>query len=437
MQAHYDVIIIGAGAAGLAAAGELVRAGRRVLVLEARDRIGGRIWTRTEPGVEVPLELGAEFIHGSAPATRGLLARAGTSVIEATEVHWSFRDGRLAPSDALFERVQQAFGNSNALEARDLSFEDFLEGPMAAVLPPEERRYARTMAQGFDAADVTRASARALVGEWTGDLIGEAPQGRPQGGYAALLQALTAKLPADRLRIRLQAPVCELSWSRGSVRASGESLGSAFEARAPRALVTLPVGVLRQTCGPGIVRFTPALEAKRAALEGVAAGSVVKILLKFASPFWETVAHGRYRRAAFFHLPGAQVPTYWTAAPAHAPLLVAWTGGPPALRLAEDGHGRPAVHAALAGLQQLFGTEVDVAGELDACYCHDWQRDPFARGAYSYVTVGGADAPRLLGQPLQNTLFFAGEATDTEGELATVTGALNSGLRAAREVLSL
>lgn len=436
MQEHYDVIIIGAGAAGLVAAGELVRAGRCVLVLEARDRIGGRIWTRAEPDIEVPLELGAEFIHGSAPVTRGLLARAGIAVIGASEVHWSLRDGQLAPSDALFERVRQAFRNSDALAGQDMSFEDFLEGPLATVLPREERSYARTLAQGFDAADVTRASARALVGEWTGDLIGDVPQGRPQGGYASLLQALTTTLPAERLRIRLQAPVGELRWSRGSVRVSGESLGSTFEARAPRAIVTLPVGVLRQTCGPGAVRFVPALEEKRAALEAVAAGTVVKIVLKFASPFWETTAQGRYRGAAFFHLPGAPVPTYWTAAPAHAPLLVAWTGGPPALRLAEGADERGPVRAALAGLQQLFGSGIDVAAQLDGYYCHNWQRDPFAQGAYSYVTVGGADAHHLLGQPLQDTLFFAGEATDTEGEIATVTGALNSGLRAAREVLS-
>ena len=155
--------------------------------------------------------------------------------------------------------------------------------------------------------------------------------------------------------------------------------------------------------------------------------------MRFSSPFWQELHQGRYRNASFFHLPGGAIPTYWTPAPASAPLMVAWAGGPAAARLSA-GTGVPAlIEAALEGLQTLFQSP-DLGDELQAHYYHDWQSDPFARGAYSYVMVGGSEAPAELAKPLERTLFFAGEATDT-GEAATVTGALHSGLRAAREVL--
>jgi len=174
-----DVIVIGAGAAGLMAAAELIEAGRSVTVLEARDRIGGRIWTRREPGVAVPIELGAEFIHGHAPITQSLLDRAGTAVIEAADSHFGLAHGKLEPRDALFPPIREAMQRSDALERSDMSFDEFLDRHLASVLTPAQRQYARMMAEGFDAADTSRASARALAEEWTGDTIGTAPQARP------------------------------------------------------------------------------------------------------------------------------------------------------------------------------------------------------------------------------------------------------------------
>jgi len=113
---------------------------------------------------------------------------------------------------------------------------------------------------------------------------------------------------------------------------------------------------------------------------------------------------------------------------------VAWAGGPRALRLAEGASPAQIARKALASLEALFGKELDIASELQAYYYHDWQQDPCARGAYSYVTVGRSEARAALAQPIEDTLFFAGEATDAEA--GTVTGALQSGVRAAREVLA-
>jgi len=433
----FDIIVIGAGAAGLAAAAALVQAGRSVLLLEARDRIGGRIWTRTEPGLSVPVEMGAEFIHGRAAITRTLLAKAGAGVVESADSHWTLQQGELKARNGFFAQVQAAVRNSDVLAKRDMSFDTFLDRHLARVLTPQARSFARMMAEGFDAADTARASARAIAAEWTGDTLGSAPTSRPANGYASLLAALMAPLHSGRLRLQLQTMVQAVRWSKGSVEVAGRFLGRGFKAHSRCLVVGLPLGVLQRPAGAaGAVRFTPALIAKRQALRGLASGPVMKLLLRFASPFWEALHGGRYRDASFFHVPDALVPTFWTSAPARAPLLVAWAGGPRAQRLTAGAAPAEIARRAMASLQALFGKSVDIAGELEGYYYHDWQRDPYARGAYSYVSVGAGDARASLARPLAATLFFAGEATDAD-EGGTVTGALRSGVRAAREVLAV
>jgi monoamine oxidase len=428
-----DVVVIGAGAAGLAAAAGLLAAGRSVLLLEARDRVGGRIWTRREAGLPVPIELGAEFIHGSAALTRSLLAQAKVPTIAAGDAHLTLHRGGLRRRDAVFARVQEALRDATVLQQRDLSFDELLAQHLPS-LSAEEREFARLFAEGFDAADTTRASARALAAEWSGATLG-AGQSRPQGGYESLLAALMSALRGTPFTLWLQAPVESIHWSRGSVRVCGRHLGAPYEVYAARAVICLPLGVLQQSAAAGGVRFAPALRQKRRALRALVSGAVVKVLLRFAEPFWETLDEGRYRDAAFLHATHAAIPTFWTPAPARAPLLVAWAGGPRALRLG-SGTSTALVRTALDSLRSMFAQETDFTACLQAYYYRDWQRDPFARGAYSYCLVGGDDARRVLGEPLDDTLFFAGEATDTAGEAGTVTGALLSGQRAARELLN-
>jgi monoamine oxidase len=432
----FDVIVIGAGAAGLMAAAELAQAGRSVALLEARDRIGGRIWTRKEPELTTAIELGAEFIHGHAVLTHQLLAKVGAAAVEVSDAHCTLEDGEVRPRAAFFPQILRAIHASDALARRDMSFDAFLEQHLAHALTAEQRGYARMMAEGFDAADTARASARAIAAEWSGDTLGNAPQSRPRDGYDSLLRALAQALP--RVRLQLQSTVHAVQWSKGSVEVAGESAAAPFRMRGARAIVTLPLGVLQQPpASAGAVRFVPELEGKRSALRELASGPVVKLLLRFSSSFWESVHGGRFRDVSFFHAPSpaAGFRTFWTTAPARAPLLVAWAGGPRAQRLSAGAARADLLRSALSSVQSLFGRSVDLGGALVGHYYHDWQHDPFSRGAYSYVLVGGEAARRTLARPLEDTLFFAGEATDTADEAGTVTGALQSGQRAAREAL--
>jgi len=406
-----EVIVIGAGAAGLAAAAILARAGREVLVLEARSRIGGRCLTLRHPALEAPVELGAEFIHGRPKATLSLLRRTRTKAVESTRTQRMLWNGRLVSVDA-FSAARAAMRDFH--ESRDLSFQAFLE---RQSLPPLSKTLATMMVQGFDAADPRQVSARDIAEEWGAEAIG-ASQARPRGGYGPLLE----KLGGSGARLQLQTVVREVRWRRGRVEVGGTFQGQPFRATAKRAIITLPLGVLQS----GAVRFSPPLNEKKFAFARLASGPVIRVALVFASRFWEK----RFPEVAFFHSPAAPFPTFWTPLPMRVPLLTAWAGGPKAARLA--GRGPQAlVHLALQTVEGVLQHD----GSLAAAYVQDWRADPYARGGYSYVRVHGEGAREQLAAPLEATLFFAGEATNTEGESGTVGGALQSGERAAREVL--
>jgi monoamine oxidase len=436
MSRIFDVVVLGAGAAGLAAAAELARAGKSALVLEARDRIGGRIWSLDVPGLPVPVELGAEFIHGRPAATFSRMRKAGIAAVNAPVVRSAVERGGLAPRrDDLFSEIQRMMRrHTAALAKKDVSVETFL-ARVARELSAEARTFARMRVEGYEAADPGRASARAIAEDWSGEDAANTGHFRLQGGYGALLAALADGLRGSRVELQLQSVVRAVRWKRGAVEVEGTALGKTFCARARRGIVTLPLGVLQlPSRAAGAVRFTPPLKEKRPALAGLVSGVVIKAALLFRTPFWEELDRARYRGVSFFHSPEAAFPTFWTALPERAPLLIAWAGGPKAARL--SGAATPdIVRQAVRSLESVFGGRTGIEERLATAWIHNWQEDPFARGAYSYVAVGGHGARRALAEPLRDTLFFAGEAADFEGEHTTVAGALQSGTRAAREVL--
>ena len=434
-----DVIVIGAGAAGLAAARTLGNAGLGVSLLEARDRVGGRCWTRCEPGLAMPVEYGAEFIHGRPAATLSLLRELRIASIERGGTRWFVKRGDLQPADRTALLASIRAGMERAGTPRpDISFAQYLSERLGKHLAPDAKIMAQRMVEGYDAADPATVSARAIVAEWAGDDgTGSDVNFRPRGGYGALLGALAAGATGTGVRLQLQSVVRAVRWQRGRVQVEGSRLGVPFREEAARVIVTLPLGVLQLARGePGSVQFTPRLQAKRAALGMLAAGPALKVVMRFRNAFWERIEQGRYRRAGFFQAPDAAFPTFWTAYPTRAPMLAAWAGGPRAARMAGLGPNA-IIRQALASLRSVFGAKIDVEAELEGSYLHDWQSDPFARGAYSYVLVGGQGARKALAASIQGTLYFAGEAADFEGETGTVAGALQSGVHAARELVSI
>jgi monoamine oxidase len=434
-----DVVIVGGGVAGLAAARALVEAGARICLVEARDRLGGRIDTRYEPGVPWPIELGAEFVHGLPDEVLALVRRGAISLQEVSGRRWQFHGGVLAPVaggwaavDEIFERLQEA-----ARTGPDLSFRDFLQRWCAEPRLREACLQAEQFVQGYHAARPERISVRSLaLAEQADEAIQAHRQFRVAGGYARVVEWLRAGLPEAPETLRLETVATGLRWQPGEVRLELRGpAGPLAPITARRALITLPLGVLQQPPdAPGALRFSPPLPSKDAAVRGLAMGAVVKIVLVFQEDFWQGVV--ARPGMSFLRAAGEQFPTWWTPAPAKAPVLAGWVGGPQAEALS----AQPApcvLDAALQTLSHVFGaTTQHLAGGVRSWHYHNWQQDPFARGAYSYVVAGGLPCQRELALPVEDTLFFAGEATEWSGHYSTVHGAMATGRRAALEILA-
>lgn len=434
MPFNIDTLVIGAGASGLAAASALAANGRTVCVLEARDRLGGRIYTRREPDLAVPLELGAEFIHGRTPVTFGWLDRSGIAVADVNHTRWTAASGKLLQADDLFDEMKSGLRRLQRPK-RDIAFKDFLDGPARRTLSPRARAFARTLVEGFDAADAERVSTWEILDEWSGNGGADAPTFRSVQGYGALIEAIAQTLDLTRVRLQLSSIVREIRWKRGAVDVIGTRFGAPFRVSASQAIVALPLGVLQlRSDEPGGVRFVPSLKRKERALTQLASGPVIKVVLRFHAPFWEKLDRGRYRDGTFFQNAHAAFPTFWTSLPLRTSVLVGWAGGPNATRLAGLS-SEEILPIALESLESIFGKRARCRDQLQSVYLHDWQTDRFACGAYSYVTACGQGAREALAAPLQDTLFFAGEALDTKGEAGTVAGALQSGMRAAQQAI--
>jgi len=431
----FDFAIVGAGAAGLAAARVLTGAGASVVILEARERIGGRVWTRPLPGGGAA-ELGAEFVHGRHDELFTEAASAGLSVLRVAHRHAELRGGAWKTMPQVWERFDRITHGIPRLR-RDRSVADYLKD-RRRPLPASDRQLLVSLVEGFDAAPIEIASANAIstAGQPRPDADDKA-QFRFAGGWGSYLDWLYARLDPRLCRVLLATSVRRIGWSRGGVRLWTDA--SEFRSRA--VLVTLPVGVLQ--AGPGVeghVRFEPDPPRLRRALAGLAMGSAVRIVLAFREPFWRRPNSARSARRhpegepTFFHVSGADFPTWWTSSPVESSTLTLWAAGKAAIRLLPEGRSE-ILRRALASLSAGFSIAPSAIARnlLDSDF-HDWTSDAFSRGAYSFARVGGESSARALARPFDSTLYFAGEAVATR-ETGTVTAALESGRRAAARML--
>lgn len=416
-----DVIVIGAGAAGLNAARKLAERSLRTIVLEARDRIGGRVLWKDVPGLPAPAELGAEFVHGAAPETFELLGAAGSGAQPLSDESWSVRDGRLERDDDDFGSWAALFERAADLEP-DRSVDEFLAQFAADPSMREDVESARAFVEGFDAADPAIASVCSIAEEWTSGT--DETSARPRGGYKPMFEYLHRACVDGGVDLRLSTAVRAVAWRPGEVIVDG--------LRARAAIVTVPIGMLTA------IAFDPPLPAsKQDALRYLVSGNVVKVAMWFRTPFWERADGGRYRDSGFFRGgSGSRFVAYWAQIPQRSRLIVAWAGGPKADALRGIARSE-LIELAARGFGEIFGDGAQSLAELEGAETHDWENDPFARGAYSFVRVGGTHARAALGEPLGKTLFFAGEATSTNGQGGTVNGALVSGARAAAEAAAV
>jgi monoamine oxidase len=417
----YDAVIIGAGAAGLAAARALSGAGQRVCLLEARGRIGGRILSLHLPDLPLPLELGAEFIHGESGTTFSIVDAAALAAAQLPDDHQWSRDGKWEKLDDFWETIAKIRAKIGTRK-RDLSFADFVR--TQRNLTPRQRQLAITFAEGYHASHADRISTLVLKAA-DSEQEGSNKQFRLASGQDSLIAWLRAGLDPQRCDVRLGTVAELVQWSAGSVMVGCRSTETQQRERirARALVVTIPIGVWKA----GDLAFDPPLEEKEKAIALIESGHVVKIAFRFRERFWPDVN--------FLHSDDRYVPTWWTSAPFRSPILTAWAGGHAADALLAEGEGARTDRALDAMSRAWSVPRKRLDALLVASYTHDWQRDPFSRGAYSYAAVGGQNAAAALAKPVKGTLFFAGEATSSD-ETGTVAGAIESGFRAAKELLA-
>lgn len=432
MRTSFDVIVVGAGVAGLNAARELGAAGLSVLVLEARSRVGGRILTVHESAA---LELGAEFVHGLPMSSWSLIREAGLSTVERTGVPYLYEGGTLTPASP------QAGGAYQTLEDMaiwfrqqpantDLSFSRYLD---AANIEPAAAEPARRYVEGFNAADQDRIGVAALVRQQEAeDSIEGDRVFHIVGGYDQLPRFLAAQVQRHGGVILLDHAVHRIAWAQGMAAAETLEFGAVQRYRARFIIITLPLGVLQARD----VVFHPPIEALQADADQMAMGDALRLTLLFRQPFWTD----RAPELGFLMAPGKSFPTWWTAQPESVASLTGWVGGARAFK--NIGSMRTAgsenlTNAGLNEIRSMFAMpQREMQNLLLAAHWHDWRADRYSLGAYSYAPVGSVDASRRLAAPRQGTLFFAGEHTDIQGHWGTVHGALASGSRAAKQILA-
>jgi monoamine oxidase len=424
---EFDVVIVGAGAAGLSALKELDRAGRKALCLEARGRIGGRVHTRIDPLSPAPVELGAEFIHGRSPEIWGLIRSHGLRVYDIAGGAIRIEHGKVQHRADGWELIHEVIEDMQAAarEESDKSFSDFLEHSSHSE---DAKRLAMHYVEGFNAARGERISVQSLAkdAEAAAEIDGDSSF-RFVDGYHRLIRQIVAGVDDLQAKLRVNSIVKSIQWSEGRASVAFRSRDERNTVRAACAIVTVPLGAL------GAIAFQPEPDDVLQAARDLEFGQVMRVVMRFREAFWEK--DDELADAGFLLSDEQFFPTWWTTRPIHAPVLIGWSAGPHAEAML-DTRRAEILSKAVADLSHIIGLRQSRLNEmLEAAYFHNWHGDPFARGAYSYVPVGGLDARERLARPVKETLYFAGEATELNGHSATVHGAIASGKRAARQIL--
>jgi monoamine oxidase len=415
-----SVLIVGAGAAGLAAAERMSHSGLEVTILEARERTGGRLYTVQSQGTNVPIELGAEFVHGSKNTTWEFIRAAKLKTVKVPDQHWRVMGGEWEKDSEFWDELSELTKKIDTDE-RDEDFSSLLN--RTRDLDERTKWLAKEYVEGFHAADAYRMSIHALKkAEEAAEKEGGTHQFRLAKGYSDLIDWLVRRLAQGNVRLLHNTVVKKIRWEPGHVEVVAQTPAGLNVFHGDAVVVTVPLGVLKERA----IAFEPELADKEDAINGLEMGAVVKVTLQFRSQFWPRENFG------FVHSDEKWFPTWWTDE--RGPILTGWVGGPRAQSLSKQGVDAIEAEATRTLARVLKVEPKNVEDFMVRSIIHDWASDPFSRGAYSYTPVGMGEMPNQLAAPVADTIYFAGESMDGDGNQGTVHGALASGRKAGERV---
>jgi monoamine oxidase len=420
-----DVIIIGAGVAGLSAAKVLREAGKKIVILEARSRIGGRIFTKRQVRFPHAIELGAEFIHGLPEKTMDLLPKLNEVVYQVADINHQLKTQSLFCIEKVWEDVIEVFDAINR-NKKDETFAEYLE---KSRFHPEKKKMAKLFVEGFNAADstiVSSHSVKPLAKELEDD---GTKMFRFLNGYDCIVSGLAS----NNKCIHLNSIVNHVRWKKNLVEIS-TTAGKKWKAK--KLIISVPLGVLKaKPDEKGYIQFEPPLLEKEKALEKFEMGSVVKVILIFNKDFWKKWQEREPKTNFVRFGPTNPFQVIWNFSPIQAPIITAWAGGPNAKELTEMTN-KKVLQKALSSVALAYKMSSNfVKQTLVTHYYHNWAKDPFTRGAYSYPKVGGVIYQKQLAIPEKQTLYFAGESMNLDGQTGTVEAAILSGQEVAEKIL--
>lgn len=422
----FDAIVIGAGAAGLMAAWELAQTGKTTAVVDARKYLGGRIHTIEDKNFDLPVELGAEFVHGDLELTKLLLEKTNENHYKITGSIWQNEDGSLDEQKDFIEDFSAL--NKKLKEVKeDISVASFIDKYLQGKEFEEARYTLKNYVEGYYAADLNKASTFALRDELNNS---DDTQYRIEGGYIKLVNYLVSQCKEKGVRFYLSHTVQEIEWKQGEVKVTAGKTN--FTGK--KVLITVPIGVLQSE----VIAFSPALTDKINDAKQLGFGRVIKTILQFDEAFWKNkkFTQGKNLENLSFVFSKATIPTWWTYYPKNATMLTGWSGGPHAeeiKHLSDD----EILEKALESLSEIFSMETTLLRQkLKGWYVSNWVNDPFNCGGYSYEVVNGKKHQQKLKQPVENTIFFAGEGLFEGPEIGTVEAALQTGRETAHQMIA-
>jgi len=425
MSANEFVIgIAGAGVAGLITGILLQRAGHQVQIFESRSVPGGRIQSLVVQ--DYLIEGGPEFIHGNGKETIRLLSKYNIPFVPANGKMYEGLDGRFKISDEMGNAGWGKLLLKMKSLKHDMPFGEFLKSYFPETKYKELRNSATDFAEGFDLADIEIASTTSLALEWIQE---ESGQFRIPAGYHTLILAMADEFRALGGKILFDHAIESVNWQATDVSLTVRG-GRHFQMG--KLVITLPVSLLSPSFNENVQPvFSPPIIEKQNAFARIGYGTVIKMVMVWKSAFWkDRIPDAQFIFSETF------ISTWWTQFPLDLPLLTGWIGGPAANEIS-DKPDDFLLTKALESLSVIFSiSQVELKNRLKLFHIFNWKKDIWARGGYSYALVDSAENKVIGRKPLENKIYFAGEALYDGPFQGTVEAAIVSGQTAATQLLA-